>query len=231
MRVRGFRAAWRFYRAHFVSVFSLSLAFYAALVALAMLSLAGLGAYALISLLYLWVASIFWLQAPLVRLMQDVRDGRPNAGIRRTFDALSPRLGSITGGTFVAAVCVGTAAMLLVLPGLFLLARWALFIPVIVLEGLGAFRAFGRSNALVRGHGGRVMVELGVSTIVMIAIWAIGYGLLRGIPSYWISTPITLAFLALVTPPIPLMRVLSYYDLLDAAAKQAPQAAAAMPAV
>jgi len=165
MRVRGFGAAWRFYRAHFVAVFSLSLAFYAAVVALGMLSLVGLGAYAAISLPYLGIVSIFWLQAPLVRLMQDVRDGRRNPGIRRTLEALSPRLGSITFATFVAAICVGTAATLFVLPGLLLLARWALFIPVIVLEGLGAFRAFGRSNALVRGYGGRVMVELCVSAV------------------------------------------------------------------
>ncbi len=58
----------------------------------------------------------------------------------------------------------------------------------------------------------------------------VGYALWRGIPGYWISTPITLLFLALVTPPIPLMHVLSYYDLVDAAAKQAPQAPAALPA-
>ena len=74
------------------------------------------------------------------------------------------------------------------------------------------------------------MVELCVSAVAMIATWGVGYALWRGIPSYWISTPITVLFLALVTPPIPLMRVLSYYDLVDAAAKQAPQAVAATPA-
>jgi hypothetical protein len=133
---------------------------------------------------------------------------------------LYPRLGSITGGSFLAAVGVYFASSFFLLPGLILLARWALLIPVIVIEGTGAFRAFGRSNELVRQHTGRVVVELIVSTITVLLIWWVAYGL-WAVPSLWISAPVALAFLALATPPIPLMRTLSYYDRVDAAAKQA----------
>jgi hypothetical protein len=104
VRERGFRAAWRFYRQHFRSVFVLSLLFYlviAVLVAVAILQLDLLDAFVVGA--YLIVASIIWLQAPLARLVDDVRLARPNPGARRTLAELGPRLGSINGGTFVAA--------------------------------------------------------------------------------------------------------------------------------
>jgi hypothetical protein len=113
-----------------------------------------LGWLGFIAIVYLAVASVFWLQAPLARLMDDARETRPNAGIRRTLAAIYPRLGSITGGTAVAAIAVFIAAGFFVLPGLLVLGRLALFIPVIVLEGTGAFAAFGRSNRLQHRHGG-----------------------------------------------------------------------------
>jgi hypothetical protein len=226
MRERGFVAAWRFYRRHFVSVFTLSLAFYAGMVALAAASVAGFGWFAGVALLYLMVASIFWQQAPLARLLDDVRAKRPHAGIRRTLDEISPRLGSITGGSAVAAIAVVAASAFLLLPGLVVLTRLALFVPVIVLEGRGAFASFGRSHRLLRGHAPRVFLELCISTVLMLVVWTIAWILLTA-TTLWISVPLTILFLALVTPPVPLMRVLSYYDLVEAVAKEEAEAAAA----
>jgi len=226
-RERGFRAAWRFYRANFRSVVALSIVFYLAIVLFAAISVAELGYFAILPLLYLTIVSIFWLQAPLTRLMDDVRNG-PGAGVRSTFAGLYPRLGSITGGTFMVGSAVFSTAWFFVLPGLFLLARWALFIPVIVLERKGAFAALGRSNALVRRHTARVMLELVASTLYMFVVWSIAVGLLQGITSPWVSIPATVAFVAVVTPVIPLMRTLSYYDLCsrERLAADSPSAAA-----
>ncbi|MGB2952952.1 MAG: hypothetical protein WBB74_06130 [Gaiellaceae bacterium] len=218
-RERGFGAALRFYQGHFRSVFVLSLSFYLAMVALAVLSVVTEpGFLAVLTVLYLIVVSIFWLQAPLARLMDDVRAGRQNAGVRRTFASLSPRMGAITRGSFLAAVGIYIGWFLLIVPGLILLARWALLIPVIVLEGMGARAAFARSNQLVRRHTGRVVVEILISAVLMLVVWSIALALLMSGPGLWLSV-IALLFLALVTPPIPLMRVLSYYDLVEAAAK------------
>jgi hypothetical protein len=225
MRERGFVAAWRFYLAHFRAVFVLSLAFYAAMGVLAAICVEELGWFSLLVLFYLMLASIFWQQAPLCRFMDDVRERRPHAGVRRTFESTYPHLGSITGGTAVAAILVVIAASFFIFPGLILLTRWALFIPVIVLEGKGAFPAFGRSHRLVRRRTGRVLVELIVSIILMTFIWSLAFAVLTGISSYWISIPLAIALLALLTPPVPLMRVLSYYDLADAETKRAPETA------
>ena len=129
---------------------------------------------------------------------------------------------------FMVGSAVFATAWFFVLPGLFLLARWALFIPVIVLERKGAFAALGRSNALVRRHTARVMLELVASTLYMFVVWSIAVGLLQGITSPWVSIPATVAFVAVVTPVIPLMRTLSYYDLCsrERLAADSPSAAA-----
>jgi Membrane domain of glycerophosphoryl diester phosphodiesterase len=213
---RGFRAAWRFYGQNFRSVFVLSLLFYLVITALAALSVIELGALvAVFTIVYLIAVSIFWLQAPLARLMDDVRNGRPNPGARRTLVELGPRLGSITGGTFVGALGVAAGWYVFVAPGVYLLARWALLIPVIVIESKGAFRAFGRSNRLVRGHTWRVVLELLGSFVMLLVIWSIAISLL--LIGSWVAAVAALVFLALATPPIPLMRVLSYYDLREIA--------------
>jgi len=53
----------------------------------------------------------------------------------------------------VAAIAIPlVATTLLVIPGLWLLTRWALFAPVISKEHLGAVAALKRSSELVRGH-------------------------------------------------------------------------------
>jgi hypothetical protein len=218
MRERGFLAALRFYRGHFVAVFTVSLVFYLAIVVLAAIAIAELGLYAILPLLYLAIASIFWLQAPLARLVDDARNARPNRGVRRTFESLYPRLGSITGGSFLAAVGVFFASGFFLVPGLLLLARWALIIPVMVVEETGPIEAFGRSTALVRGHTGRVIGELLISGVLLYVIWTIAFDYLLDITSVWASIPLALVFLALATPPIPLMRTLSYYDLIEAEA-------------
>jgi hypothetical protein len=219
VRERGFLAAWRFYRSHFRAVFVLSIVFYAAIVGFAAVSVVELGSLRFVAIVYLVLASIFWLQAPLARLVDDVRERRPDAGIRRTFASVYPCLGSITGGTAVAAVAVLVAAGFFVLPGLIVLGRLALFIPVIVLEGSGAFAAFGRSNRLQHRHEGRVMLELVGSTVGMVVVWSIAYAILTT-GKLWISIPVVILFLAVVTPPVPLMRILSYYDLVKAEARE-----------
>jgi hypothetical protein len=216
----------RFYRAHFFIVLWLSLAFYLAMGLLAAVSLAefGFGVAAILALSYLALVSIFWLQAPLAPFVDDVRSGRPHAGLSSTLSRIAPRLGSVTGGSFLAALGVWAAGYLLVVPGLVLLARWALLIPVIVIEEKSAFQSFARSNQLVRRHTGRVVVELIVSGLLLLFIGLFAQALLQGISSRWVSIPIVLLFLAFVTPPIPLMRILSYYDLVEASAKTATSA-------
>jgi hypothetical protein len=210
MSERGFLAAWRFYRANFRRIFVLSFVFYVALVAICVVSVYLVGYAAIIIIVYVAVASIFWLQAPLVPLVDDRRHGRPPVGVRATFRRLYPRMGPITSATALAAFGIYFAGLFFLLPGLLLLARWALVIPVIVLEDSSALAGFRRSNRLVRRHTGRVVLELIGSGVLLAVMWVIAFVLLA-VP--FAGPVLFLAFLAAATPPIPLMRISSYYDL------------------
>jgi MFS family permease len=88
------------------------------------------------------------------------------------------------------AILLGTIA--LVVPGLILMARWALVVPLIVLERAPWRVALSRSNELVRGRTGRVLaifVLLTVLGAVLVALPVIvGYWVIGGVIGAWIAT-------------------------------------------
>ncbi len=76
----------------------------------------------------------------------------------------------------VAAITLPTAAAsMLVIPGLWLMARWSLFAPVIVREGLGPMAAaLRRSSELVRGHFEVVFLTAAFAVILEAAVTDVG---------------------------------------------------------
>jgi hypothetical protein len=94
----------------------------------------------------------FVVQAPLVELVRDVRDGRADRSVGETYRAVQPRIGAVIGAGVIAAVCIGAGLLAFLVPGLVLLTLWALIVPVVVIEGCGPMRSFGRSQEIVRGH-------------------------------------------------------------------------------
>jgi hypothetical protein len=95
----------------------------------------------------------FWVQAALVELVHDVRDGRADRSIGETYRAVQPRLPSVIGAAVLAGLGIGIGLLLLLVPGLYLLTIWALIVPVIVIEGRPVMESFGRSREIVRGNG------------------------------------------------------------------------------
>jgi hypothetical protein len=147
---------------------------------------------------------LFVLQALHVVEAAEVREGRP-APLRESFRAVRPRLRPLLGaillgmlkliGVYVLFVAALVAAVLEhsvtgVVGGLvafyalllYLVSRWSMVVPVILLEGIGARKAFRRSRRLVHGHGFRVLgvillaslayalVDLTVERIVGVAV-------------------------------------------------------------
>jgi hypothetical protein len=111
----------------------------------------------------------FWVQAALVALVQDVRDGRIDRTVGETYAAVRPRLPAVIAAGVVAAIAIGIGFLLLIVPGLFLLTIWSMLVPVIVIEGKSAGDAFGRSREVVRGSGWAVF-GLIVITFLLVAI-------------------------------------------------------------
>ena len=164
--------AWELYKAHWRHLLTFSFVVYAGVAvisALLTLALTWLGAIlaAIVSLI-----AFFWLQAALVKAVDDVRDGRADLSLGETFAQAREQLGSVAVAAILAGLGIIVGLILLIVPGLVLLTWWAVIIPVVVLENRSAGEAFTRSRELVRGHGWRVF-----AVIVLMVLLLIGFGI------------------------------------------------------
>lgn len=115
--------------------------------------------------------------------------------------------------------------MLLIVPGILMMLRWALVIPVVVIEGLPMNAAMARSSALTEGHRGRVFliyVLYFIITLVFSALWEVPIGVASvmsrstgGLSPVWVSVAAqagTFATQSLVGPLLTISLSLLYYD-------------------
>jgi hypothetical protein len=109
----------------------------------------------------------------VVKLVQDVRDGRRDETPGELLSAAAPYIGTLilNGILFGIAVAIGLA--LLIVPGLILITIWAVVAPAIVVEGKGVIDAFGRSRELVRGNGWNVFGVIVLAFLILIAVYIV----------------------------------------------------------
>jgi hypothetical protein len=106
----------------------------------------------------------------VVRLVEDVRDGRRDHSVGDLFSAAAPAIGPLIVFGILSAIGVGIGLILLIIPGLILATFWSLGPPAIVVERAGPIEAFGRSWHLVRGNAWSVFWTLLVVLLILIAI-------------------------------------------------------------
>jgi glycerophosphoryl diester phosphodiesterase family protein len=127
----------------------------------------------------------FWIAGALVLAVDDVADGRADLSIREVYDRVRPQLGALIVAGILAALGIMVGLVLLIVPGLYLLVRWSVVGPVIVLERLDAGASFSRSANLVRGHGWRIFWLL----VVVALLAGLAHGALLGLfaflPAFW----------------------------------------------
>ena len=112
------------------------------------------------------ILGLLLVQGALVLAVQDVRDGKIDSTIGELYSRVVPRLPALLGAGIVAGLGIGLGFILFIAPGLFLLTRWCLIVPAIVLEGKGAGDSFGRSNQLVKGASWPVLGVVVVSALL-----------------------------------------------------------------
>ncbi|CAN5299122.1 hypothetical protein BH18ACT12_BH18ACT12_00650 [soil metagenome] len=151
------------------------------------------------------VVGAFWVQDALIEGVSDVRDGRIDTTIGDLFERTRPRLPALIAAGIVAGIGVAIGIILLIVPGLFLLTRWALIPAVIVIEKRSAGDSFDRSWDLTRGHGWAVFGSIIVSFILYAIALALFRALFLPLPRFaeiWIggfvAHSITTPFIALV---------------------------------
>ncbi len=130
-----------------------------------------------------------WVIAALVHdAGAGVGDPTPVDAYRRTASQLPDLV--ISAVVTTMGILLGTLA--LIVPGLLLVARWALVVPLIVLEGASWRESLRRSNELVRGQTWSVLgvfVLLTLIGAVLVAVpVAIGYLALENVLGAWIAT-------------------------------------------
>jgi len=150
----------------------------------------------------------------VVKLVQDVRDGRRDSTVGDLFSAAAPAILSLVAFTVLYTLGVAVGFVLLVVPGLILLTIWSLGPPAIVVERIGPIEAFGRSRRLVKGVGWSVFLVLFVTFVIAFGVAAvlggIGLALADGVAIVYVTGVVASA----LTAPIASLAVaIMYFEL------------------
>lgn len=161
--------AWGLYKAHWRHLLSISFIVYVAVAIVSALLVALLTWVGAILALVVSLIGFFWLQAALVKAVEDVRDGRVDLSLGDTFAAAQARLAAVIVAGVIAGIAIGVGFVLLIIPGLVLLTFWCLIIPAIVVESKSAGESFGRSFDLVKGYFWRVLGIIVLTALITLA--------------------------------------------------------------
>lgn len=134
-----------------------------------LLAVSGSLALVLLGALIAFAAS-FLYTGYVVKLVQDVRDGRRDNTVGELFSAAAPYIGTLILNGILAGLAIAIGLVLIIVPGLILLTIWAVIAPSIVVEGEGVFGAFGRSRELVRGNGWPVFGAIVLAFLIVFAV-------------------------------------------------------------
>jgi hypothetical protein len=140
------------------------------------------------------VASYLY-QGMVVEAARDILDGRRDQTIGGLFSAAGDVVGALLVAGILAGIAIAIGFVLLIVPGLFLITIWAVIVPVIVIERVGALASFGRSRALVKGNGWQVFGVLVVlfvgAFLVQILIAAIIGGIADSVLGFSLAVLLT----------------------------------------
>jgi ABC-type multidrug transport system fused ATPase/permease subunit len=106
----------------------------------------------------------------VVKLVEDVRDGRLDQTMGELFSAAAPYIGTLILNGIIYGIAVACGFFLLIVPGLFLITIWAVVAPSIVAEDRGVGEAFGRSRELVRGNGWNVFFTILLAFLILVVV-------------------------------------------------------------
>jgi hypothetical protein len=115
---------------------------------------------------------VFWYEGVVVLAVQASRAGqKPSPG--PIFSAALPFALPLLGATILAVLGILIGLVLLIIPGLFLLTKWFLIVPAIVLEKRRVMESFNRSWELVKGVSWEVFAVLVIVSVLSMIISSI----------------------------------------------------------
>jgi len=221
--------AWNLYKTHWRHLLSISFVVYLAVALIGVLLVAVLTWFGAILAAVISLVAIFWLQAALVKAVEDVRDGRADLSLGDTFEAAQARLAPVLVAGVLASIAIGIGFLLIIIPGLVLLTFWCLIIPTIVVERKSAGESFGRSFDLVRGYFWRVLGII-VLTVLIYAGFEIILSLILTPLADWLKNFVSTIVSGTLTAPFFALVLTVLYFRLSAAKELATAAPPTAPA-
>ncbi|MDQ8043259.1 MAG: hypothetical protein AAGC46_19645 [Solirubrobacteraceae bacterium] len=154
-------------------------------------------------------------QGIVVELARDVEDGTLDSSVGQLVTAVLPIVLPLFIVGLISGVLIGIGFVLIFVPGLYLMTRWFVVGPVVVLERTGPIAALGRSHTLVTGSGwpvfGVALFNIVLSLVANLIGAAIGSA--GGDAGIFIGSWIVSALLA---PATALVVAVTYLRLRDA---------------
>jgi hypothetical protein len=182
----------------------------------------------------LYFLGLLVVEGALTEAVREVHGLHEESSIAQLADAALRRLGALAGATILVAACmfavvfggfllfaavakiVGPLAIPLVLVAVWRfvvpMTRWALVIPVVVVEKASPRQALGRSTVLVRGSGWKVFCTLllaGLATSFATALVQVVVGLFVG------ATLAEFAAIVLTAPYVSFVVAAMYFALAE----------------
>lgn len=140
-----------------------------------------------------------FVEGALVEVVRDLHDdGDSPWSYAEILDRTGASLKPLAAVSLLTGFGIALGCLLLVVPGFVLLTRWAVAVPVVMLERRSPRDAMRRSRELVRGNGRavfNVMLSVGIMTGVvglLFSILARGHGFL----SIWLAGTVAAALTA-----------------------------------
>jgi len=205
--------AFRLYRAHLGHFLAIAFTVYAVVAVVNLLLVLALGWFGVILSAVISLIGLYLVQGAIVVAVQDVRDGRADLSLGETLSHVKPRLATLVLTGIVAGIAIAIGFVLLIVPGLILLTWWAVFVPALVLEGLGLSDSLGRSRALVSGNFWPVLGLIVVVILILIGASIVLSLILVPLDDALASFISNVVSNTIFTPFVALALTLAYYAL------------------
>jgi len=136
--------------------------------------------------------------------------------IGQSYSQVRGRLWVAIAVSLLFSFALGIGIVLLIVPGILVLAKYSLGVPVAVLERQGIRKSFERSKQLSQGSGGRILLVYVLLFALMLAI-SMGLGAVLGlIPvlrnTAWLEVVLRFVVNVLAAPFLTIALTLLYYD-------------------
>lgn len=158
------------------------------------------------------IANVFYT-GMVVRLVEDLQDGRRDASVGQLFESVAPVVLPLIGAGILAGIGIAIGFLLLIIPGVILLTIWAVVAPVIVVERSGVINSFGRSLELVRPNFWQTLGVIAVMTVISFVASAILGGIGAGIGDDVGGVLFRIVAGALTAPLVALAAAVIYFEL------------------